>query len=142
MTLSDDHAQKDLGVEEYDPLQSPDPAIWLDRDEDQRHALVLAYHLENEGDVFDLDNDDEGPNTTLHATIQVVVENQLALGDETVLITMDRLLRQGLDRHDALHAIGAVLFEVIRAERPQEDMRRYYRRLRKLTARRWRKGTY
>ena len=133
-------------MDEYDPMQAPDPAVWLDLDEDERYALVLAYHLDNEGDVFDLDNDDEGPSATLHATIQATVENQLALGDEPVLITMDRLLRQGLDRHDALHAIGAVLaedlFEVIGTDSPPDDMRRYYRRLRKLTARRWRKGTY
>ena len=133
-------------MEEYDPMQAPDPATWLDLDEDERHALVLAYHLENEGDVFDLDNDDEGPNPTLHANIHVAVENQLALDDKIVVIAMDRLLRQGLNRHDALHAIGAVLaedlVEVIRAERHPEDMRRYHRRLRKLTARRWYKGQY
>lgn len=133
-------------MDEYDPSQAPDPAIWLELDESERLGLVLAYHLDAEADVFDLDNEDEGPNPTLHAVIHVTVENQLALGDETVLITLDRLLRQGLDRHDALHAIGAVLaehiFDVMKVENDPPDMRRYYERLRKLTARRWRKGQY
>jgi hypothetical protein len=50
------------------------------------------------------------PNAAVHAVIHVVVENQVAMGDEmNVAKTLDRLRSDGLDRHDAVHAIGAVL---------------------------------
>jgi hypothetical protein len=42
----------------------------------------------------------------------VIVENQVALGEaypvQSVLL---RLMEEGLDRHDAIHAIGSVLAE-------------------------------
>jgi hypothetical protein len=45
----------------------------------------------------------------LHAAAHVIVENQAALGDATVVpATLDRLMREGLDRHDAIHAIAYV----------------------------------
>lgn len=51
----------------------------------------------------------EVPNL-LHATIHVVIENQAAFGDELpVRRTIERLMSEGLDRHDAVHAVGSVL---------------------------------
>ncbi len=39
----------------------------------------------------------------------VVVENQIALGDEIpVARNLHQLMAQGLDRHDAIHAIASV----------------------------------
>ena len=49
----------------------------------------------------------------MHASIHVVVQNQLALGVDVVSSTFDRLMCQGLDRHETIHAIGAVLAENI-----------------------------
>jgi len=50
------------------------------------------------------------PNLSLHALIHVIVENQIATGDAIpVSGILERLVAEGLDRHDALHAIGSVL---------------------------------
>src|SRR5262249_40443203 len=49
----------------------------------------------------------------LHATIHMVVENQLALNDEPVLRALERLKKEGLTRHDAVHAIGSQVAEHI-----------------------------
>ena len=52
------------------------------------------------------------PNATVHATAHAIVESQIALGDETpARRTAQRLMDEGLDRHEAIHAIGMVLFE-------------------------------
>jgi hypothetical protein len=52
------------------------------------------------------------PNETIHAAIHLIVENQVALGDafpaNGVLL---RLMKEGLDRHEAIHAIGSVFSE-------------------------------
>ena len=40
----------------------------------------------------------------------VVIENQIAMGDELpVRRALDRLMGEGLDRHGAVHAVGLVL---------------------------------
>lgn len=123
-------------MEHYDPLQSPDPTEWQVLGEDERLNLVIDYHR---------DADIEMPNEMLHATAHVIVENQLSLGEEQVLATLKRVIRQGLDRHEAIHAIGAVLMghlhELLSAKASGSDNhRRYYKGLEKLTARRWLKG--
>ena len=123
-------------MEQYDPLREIDAAEWLALDESERIALVEELHL---------DVEDEIPNVTLHAAIHVAVENMLALGEEPVANTIAKLTRQGLDRHEAIHAIGAVLSEDIYSlvqggdewNKPQ-----FRRRLDKLTAKRWRKGQW
>ena len=76
----------------------------------------------------------------------VIIENQLALNDQIVVETLARLIRQGLDRHDAIHAIGAVLAEQLHALQSRgkntAGNQAYYSRLRKLTAKRWLKGSW
>ncbi|MEN8150147.1 MAG: DUF1841 family protein, partial [Planctomycetota bacterium] len=89
-------------LETYHPLRTPDPEAWLAMDEQERIALVELRH---EDERVELDN------VTLHAVIHVIVENQLAMQDEDVRQTLDRLMAEGLDRHDALHAVGSVLAE-------------------------------
>jgi hypothetical protein len=92
-------------MEHYDPHAAPDPNEWLALDEDDRLDLVRRYH------------EDAGirlPRVDLHSIAHVVVENQIALGDELpVERTLCRLMAEGLDRHDAVHAIGSVLTGVI-----------------------------
>ena len=52
------------------------------------------------------------PNDQVHAAIHMIVENQITLGDELpVQSTLERLISEGLDRHEAIHAIGEVLVE-------------------------------
>lgn len=120
----------------YNPDTSPEPTDWLHTDEGERIVLVSDYH---QGKKIKL------PNAQLHAVIHVIVENQLALGEETVVNTLARLQKEGLSRHDALHAIGSVLaenlYELMREGDPtDESYRMYLARLAGLTARSWRAG--
>ncbi len=88
-------------METYDPLHAPDPTEWLALDESERIHLVLQYHRRIRAKL---------PNATLHAAFHAVVETQVAMGDELpVARTLERLQGEGLDRHEAVHAIGSVL---------------------------------
>jgi uncharacterized protein YoaH (UPF0181 family) len=124
-------------MDRYDSDHAPDPNVWLDLDEGVRIDLVRDYHTDAEIEI---------PAEGAHASIHVVVENQVALGEEPVPETIERLMRQGLDRHEAIHAVGAVLLEdihnLVHAKQEKFDLRRYRSRLDKLTAKRWRKGQY
>jgi hypothetical protein len=124
-------------MDSYDPDTSRPSADWLQTDEGERIELVSAYHRRKKIHL---------PNAQLHAVIHVVVENQLALGEEVVVETLARLQREGLRRHDALHAIGSVLatdlYELMQesSEATGDAYRRYLERLQELTARNWRAG--
>ncbi len=67
----------------------------------------------------------------------------MALGDELpVKETLERLMSEGLDRHEPVHAIAAIVTEHIH-DLPVQRPRRvshapYYARLRELTAEEWR----
>ncbi|BCB27870.1 hypothetical protein SKTS_27560 [Sulfurimicrobium lacus] len=94
-------------IDRYDPEVTPDPAEWLALDEGERIQLVEAFHREARIPL---------PKSAraLHAAIHAVVENQLAMDDQAIVRdTLQRLLEDGLTRHDALHAIGSVLAERI-----------------------------
>jgi hypothetical protein len=84
----------------YDPLTEPNPQQWLAMDEQQRIDLVLAYHRRAGLG---------GPRIMAHAGIHVTVENQIADDELPVRRIARRLMSEGLDRHDAIHAIGSVL---------------------------------
>lgn len=87
----------------YDAEIAPNPTLWLSLDERERMRLVSDAHL----------NVQFNPGAeTLHSTLHVIVENQLALGAPAVVAqALDRLTKAGLARHDALHAIASVLAE-------------------------------
>src|SRR5712691_4725530 len=118
----------------YDPETSPPSAEWLETDEGERIELVSSYHRRKKIQL---------PNAQLHAVIHVVVENQLALGEDVVVETLARLQREGLSRHDALHAIGSVLaadlYELMQetSEATGDAYHGYLDRLKKLTAKNW-----
>lgn len=126
-------------MERYEPSQAPDPEEWQALDESERIELVQNYHREAGEEI------PEG-GEKIHAVIHVVVENQLAMGVEPVPATIAKLTRQGLDRHEAIHAVGAVLsgdiFELLNGNEESWNHGRYRRRLEKLTAKRWRKGKW
>lgn len=87
----------------YDPDTAPDPKSWLSLDESDRLVRVTAS-------VRGHEHLPRNANPRLHATIHLIVENQVAMGDSLpVASTLQRLLDGGLQRHDAIHAIGAVL---------------------------------
>jgi hypothetical protein len=119
----------------YDPERAPRAADWLALDEGQRLEIVTAFHRQPDHVV---------PNARVHATFHVIVENQLALGVSVVADTLSRLQRDGLTRHDAIHAIGSVLateiFDALKGHATPEDgdpNTRYATQLKELTAARW-----
>ena len=120
----------------YDPDQGPDVAAWLAADESERIAAVERFH-QPLGMA--------PPQARLHAAIHVVVETQLVLPEPDVVAALERLQDQGLTRHDAIHAIGTivsdVIFEALRAtstpDQPERFGASYLERVRQLTADDW-----
>jgi len=124
-------------VNRYDPSQTPDPGEWLELDEQERVDLVERYHRRARIEL---------PNPTLHATIHVVVENRLALHDDPVIRALTRLRKEGLARHDAVHAIGSVVAEQIHdllklKDTAETSRARYYAAIERLNAAKWRDGS-
>lgn len=123
-------------MKHYDPVRRPNWREWLALDEQERLALAVAYHRRTRAKL---------PNLQLHAAIHVVVENQLAERIGVVQETLERLLAEGLDRHEAIHAIGSVvtehLWKAMNETLPGPDLEEaYLRRLEALTASDWLKG--
>jgi adenosylmethionine-8-amino-7-oxononanoate aminotransferase len=85
------------------------------------------------------------PKPRLHAAIHLVVENQLASGSPPqARRAMDRLIRAGLSRHEAVHAIASVVAEAAHGALTggRFDPAEYARALDALTAEGWRaRGT-
>ena len=103
---------------QYEANDQPHSATWLELDETERVDAVMDYHRRH-----------------------VVVENQVALGEATAVpATLNRLMHEGLDRHEAIHAVGSILmsivFDVLQA--PDAGGARYSRELATLTAAGWR----
>ena len=120
----------------YDPNQEPSPDDWKSLDEAERIELVMTYHT-----IAGV----EPPDEHLHAVIHVIVENQVALGDETpVKATLDRLMSEGLDRHDSIHAIGSVLlnhvYELLSDGGNVRGNEEYFEELKQLSAADWLRG--
>jgi SEC-C motif len=143
---NDDDPWGEDDIEGYDPLVEPDPEEWLALDEQERISLVEAYH---EAAGIDL------PNAAAHAIFHAIVENQIAEGDSLpVKRVAQRLMSEGLDRHEAIHAIGSVLAvhlnDLMREVRsnapssgaslPPDPNVRYYAELERLTADKWRRS--
>ncbi len=117
----------------YDPLNAPDPDDWQSMGEDERMMLVMEYHRKAGVEL---------PNEQVHAVVHVVVENQITLGDEmSAQAALERLMREGLDRHEAIHAVGSVLVDFvlapIRDDAAPGTNERYNEELEKLTAAEW-----
>ncbi len=124
-------------MDSYDPLYTPDPDEWLALDEGERLLLVIEYHRRTEVEL---------PSEEGHAATHVVVENQAALGNAVpTQATLERLMREGLDRHDAVHAVGSVLLNHVqdilsRADEEPDPNTRYFDELQRLSGAKWLKG--
>jgi hypothetical protein len=135
----------DIGdrIEDYDPLVEPDPDDWLATDEQQRLDVIERYHRRAGITV---------ERAGAHAAMHAIVENQIAEGDRyPVRRTLLRLMAEGLDRHEAIHAIASVLAfhltEHLReadSQAPRNEqqsdrdfMAPYFSELEKLTAESW-----
>jgi hypothetical protein len=122
-------------MKRYDPDTAPNPEEWLALDEDERILLVKDFHRRARVQL---------PNANVHAAMHVAVENQIALGDSLpVKRELERLKRDGLDRHDAVHAIASVLADHMftLVNEPQAiagDPNEAYKALSRLTAHKWR----
>ena len=121
-------------IESYDPLENPNPDEWLALDEVERILLVEEFHEHAKINL---------PSVRAHASFHAVIENQLASGDPPqVLDTLERLLGEGLDRHEAIHAISTVLSRVMynTAKNPSQKLdptKAYIKGLKELTVEKW-----
>jgi hypothetical protein len=121
-------------MQHYDPLDAPDCEEWLALDEQERIALARDYHGRARIRV---------PNVAVHAAVHAIVETQIALGDETpARRTAQRLMDEGLDRHEAIHVIGSVLVEfmtdLMKAPESARDPNvAYFAALERLTVANW-----
>ena len=117
----------------YDPAVAPNAARWLNLDEAERIAIVERFHR---GTSL--------PNARAHAAIHVAVETQLAIELPAVVQALRRLQNEGLDRHEAIHAVGAVLTEHLLAlmrdeAAPGDPNGAYFAALERITVERWRR---
>ena len=124
-------------MKRYDPFEAPEAQEWLALDEQERIDLVLNYHRKARIRL---------PNAKVHAIVHAMVETQIALGDETpARRAVQRLINEGLDRHEAIHAIGWVLIEFMsdlmdEPESRAEPNAPYFAALERLTAEDWRRA--
>jgi hypothetical protein len=123
----------------YDPYKHIDSDAWFALDEAERTWQVVRYHKQQK--IL-------RPNETMHAAIHVIVENQVALGDAfPAKGALFRLTSQGLDRHEAIHAIGSVLsktlFTAMNEQSVDGDLNEdYVEKLKTLSAESWRKQAW
>ncbi|CAA0104237.1 Uncharacterised protein [BD1-7 clade bacterium] len=126
-------------MNKYNPSQKIDPNEWLNLSEHDRMDLVRDFHES-------LDEDMPDDAMELHAAFHVIVENQLAEEVELIPETIAKLTRQGLDRHEAIHAIAAIvsedIFDLWKGNKTEFSPKQYRRKLEKITAKRWKKGQY
>jgi hypothetical protein len=122
----------------YDPNHHIDPEAWMGSDEGERMEAIREYHRRHRIRL---------PNDRLHAAMHGIVENQVALGDTyPVKSVLLRLMREGLDRHEAVHAIGSVLakemFNALKNKSTETNVNvEYLKELERLTAKSWREGS-
>ncbi len=120
----------------YDPHEHIISDAWLALDESERMRLVVRYHRRQRIRL---------PNETIHAAAHVIAENQVALGDAfPAKAVLFRLMNEGLDRHEAVHAIGSVLSETLFVLMSKEGVdgdlnADYVEKLKSLSAEPWRK---
>ena len=123
-----------MTIGRYNPLEAPDAEQWLALDDGEKTQLVLEYHTRARVEV---------PNANMHATLHVIVENQIALGDETLVqLKARQLMAESPDRHQAIHAIASMLIghltEAMKIPGPAADAnQRYYAALGRLNAQKW-----
>ena len=124
----------------YDPDERLNIEEWLTLDDSQKVKIVSDFH-ESIKEEFS----DDGA-FAMHSHMHVIVENQIAGNVELVPETVDKLMRQGLSRHEAIHAVSAILaediFDMLQGKVEEFSLKKYRRKLEKITAKKWRKGQY
>jgi hypothetical protein len=106
----------------YDPLDAPNPDEWLAVGKLERIDAIEAYHTQGAVEL---------PDARTHAVFHAIIENQLALRLAPVCDALARLLRDGLDRPEAIHAIASVLaehmFDLHRGRITDQPNKRYFK---------------
>jgi len=117
----------------YDPTAGPDPEDWLALDEAEQLDAVLRQHKRAK---------ERAGNLRLHSLIHATVETQLAQGHPQACAALARLLGEGLERHEAIHAIGSVFAGQIYRTMRGNDFKAgdYEQGLEGLTAASWRRS--
>jgi hypothetical protein len=114
-------------------MKDPDAEEWRDADEVERLLAVVDYHKKARIKL---------PNVRAHAAFHIIVENQLAEGHESAVRTLRRLTVAGVNRHEAIHAVGSVVASHVHAllggARQVFDEEAYSRDLDALDAAEWR----
>jgi hypothetical protein len=95
-----------FSLDAYHALQAPNPEQWLAADEQLRIEHVREHHLT-------LRKHPKAAKENLHMVMHVIVENQLAQDTPETKAALERLCAEGLNRHEAIHAVGSVLSEAI-----------------------------
>jgi hypothetical protein len=117
---------------QYDALTAPDPETWLVLDDHERIALIEEAHRQL-GDKF--------PRLQLHVLVHNIAETQLAMGMPEVRAALERVMAAGLDRHQAIHALGSVIMghlrDILSSDR-KFDQQSFDRSMAELTAEKWR----
>lgn len=90
-----------MTAKDYDVAHPPSPAEWLAMDEGERILAVEEAHRRTGSPT--------GGSPTAHATIHVMVENQLAEGQPGSVAAYDRFRAAGIGRHTTVHALASVV---------------------------------
>jgi hypothetical protein len=120
-------------MKKYDADIEPDSKAWLSMDESEREVLVLRYHKQLGLDF---------PGLRTHVLFHNIIENQLAEKIPEVVEKLQELTSDGLERHEAIHAIGRVFadlfYYLMKGETSGTDFNKdYHTRLKALTAESW-----
>jgi uncharacterized protein YoaH (UPF0181 family) len=101
---------KELSDLEYDPRRRVDPDESNAMGESERIDQVERYHRRKGIRM---------PSVSAHAAIHAVVQNQIAMGDAfPAKAAFERLMAEGLSRHEAVHALGSIVAgEIYRAQK-------------------------
>lgn len=83
----------------YDPDNAPDPTEWRALEVQERIRVVVAYHSIAKKNT---------KKPKVHALLHVNVENLLLQARGPATRAMSRLMKEGLTRHQAIHALATV----------------------------------
>ena len=120
----------------YDPETGPDPGTWLASDEQLRIVAAEQAHTplpKQHGAVG---------NLLQHAIFHVIVENQLLEKDfPATREALERLVSEGAERHEAVHALASVnaelMYQIMQGGSPEKANERLAEKLQALTLKSW-----
>jgi hypothetical protein len=101
-------------------------------DEEARLVQAMRDHPEYAdlwgrlGELSDEQIQRDGTNPILHITIHQIIESQIVNGKpKETAQTVEALMQQGLDRHEAIHRVGTVMadeiFHILKGKRPFDE---------------------